>query len=137
MTLLAVEALTVRRDGCPVVDGASLAIGPGGVVGLIGPNGAGKTTLMRAVLGLIPFSGRSSLAALPAAARARAAAFLPQTRTVAWPMPVRALVALGRLPHGGADPAGAVDRAIARMGLAAHRDRPAVALSGGASLRWP
>jgi iron complex transport system ATP-binding protein len=128
---MAIEQLTVRRNGCPVVDAATLAIGPGEVVGLIGPNGAGKTTLMRAALGLLAHQGRSSLAALPAARRARAAAFVPQGRAVAWGIPVAALVALGRLPHGGADPGDAVGRAIRRMGLGPHRDRPATALSGG------
>ena len=50
---LTLSALTVRRDGCPVVDRVSLAVPPGQFVGLIGPNGAGKSTLMRAALGLI------------------------------------------------------------------------------------
>ncbi len=128
---MSLRSLTVRRGECPVVDRATLDVTAGEVAGLIGPNGAGKTTLMRAALGLIPHAGRSSLAALPPLARARAAAYLPQGRQVAWPVPVAALVALGRLPWGGADPDGAVERAIARMGLAAHRDRPATALSGG------
>ncbi|MFN3644066.1 MAG: ABC transporter ATP-binding protein [Gemmobacter sp.] len=131
MTLLRLEALTVRRAGCPVVDDATLEVRPGEVVGLIGPNGAGKTTLMRAALGLIAHEGRSSLAALDPGARARAAAFIPQGRAVAWPVSVTALVALGRLAQGGADAGGAVDRAIARMGLGPHRDRPATELSGG------
>ncbi|MEN8684068.1 ATP-binding cassette domain-containing protein, partial [Marivita sp.] len=50
MTLLSVQNLTVRRGECPVVDAASLTIGPGECVGLIGPNGAGKTSLLRGAL---------------------------------------------------------------------------------------
>ncbi|MBD3765550.1 MAG: ABC transporter ATP-binding protein [Rhodobacterales bacterium] len=137
MTLLRIDHLTVRRGHCPVVDDVSLTVAAGEVVGLIGPNGAGKTTLMRAALGLMPHRGTSSLAQLAPAARARAAAFLPQGREVAWPVTVADLVALGRAPwarDAAADRA-AVDRAIARMGLAAQRDRPATALSGGEQAR--
>ena len=37
-----------------VVDGVSLSISPGEIVGLLGPNGAGKTTSFHLILGLIP-----------------------------------------------------------------------------------
>lgn len=39
------------------LDGASLEIPAGRIVGLIGPNGAGKTTALKAILGLVPFEG--------------------------------------------------------------------------------
>ena len=136
MTTLAVSHLTVRRGQCPVVDDVTLSVAGGEFVGLIGPNGAGKTTLLRAALGLLPHEGASSLSALSADARAHAAAWLPQTREIAWPMPVADLVALGRLPHGAADATDpAVARALDRMGLAAFRDRAATELSGGEQAR--
>lgn len=138
MTLLALDNLTVRRGACPVVDHVSLTVAEGEFVGLIGPNGAGKTTLLRAALGLLPHEGTSSLTRLAAGPRARAAAFLPQGREIAWPVTVGALVALGRGPHRGAGEAAdraAVDRALARMGLEAFRDRRATALSGGEQAR--
>jgi iron complex transport system ATP-binding protein len=134
MTLMHLDALTVHRGTCPVVDGISLSVGPGECVGLIGPNGAGKTTLLRGALGLLPATGHSSLASLPPEARARAAAWLPQARDIAWPVTVATLVALGRLPHQG-DGTAAVDRALDRMGLAAYRARTATELSGGEQAR--
>ena len=139
MSLLRLENLTVRRGPCPVVDGVTLTVAEGDCVGLIGPNGAGKTTLLRAALGLERFSGHSSLAALPATTRARAASFLPQARQIAWPVDVETLVALGRLPHAGARPgpadAAAVEAALARMGLEGFRHRIATRLSGGEQAR--
>ena len=139
--LLTLDKLTVRRGECPVVDGVSLSVAPGEFVGLIGPNGAGKTTLMRAALGLLPHEGASTLSALPEHDRARAAAWMPQARQIAWPMAVETLIALGRIPYlarGGrmqAQDQAAVDRAIAQMGLEAYRNRTATQLSGGEQAR--
>ena len=137
MTLLDASGLTVRRGGRAVLRDVALSVGAGECVALLGPNGAGKTTLLRALLGLVPFEGRSSLAGLAPLERARRAAWLPQTREIAWPVPVRDLVALGRHPHSRGGPAGsaAVDAALTRLGLQGLADRPATALSGGEQAR--
>jgi peptide/nickel transport system ATP-binding protein len=56
--LLAVRGLSVDfvTDGgvAQVLDGISLDVGPGEVVGLVGESGCGKTTLARAILGILP-----------------------------------------------------------------------------------
>lgn len=138
MTLLTLDRLTVRRGLCPVVENVSLTVQGGEFIGLIGPNGAGKTSLMRAALGLLPHEGRSSLTALAPRPRARAAAFLPQGREIAWPVSVEALVTLGRGAHHGTSAESdraAVDRALDRMGLQNYRARAATALSGGEQAR--
>ena len=137
MSLLDASGVTVRRGERAVVRDVSLSVAPGECVALLGPNGAGKTTLLRALLGLTSFEGRSSLSALPPLERARRAAWLPQTREVAWPVSVRDLVALGRHPHarGGRAGEAAVDAALDRLGLRALADRPATDLSGGEQAR--
>ena len=52
MALLAVQNVTKRFGGIVAVDGVSLDVGAGEIVGLIGPNGAGKTTLFNLVTGI-------------------------------------------------------------------------------------
>jgi len=57
--VLEIDAVTVRFGGITALDGVSMAIHPGEIVGLLGPNGAGKTTLFNAVSGFIkPEAGR-------------------------------------------------------------------------------
>ena len=137
MSLLSVRDLTVMRGDCPVVDGVSIDLEASEIVGLIGPNGAGKTSLMRGALGILPTGGTSSLAALSPRDRARAVAWMPQSREIAWPVSVESLVTLGRIPHLPAGPgdAAAVTRALDRLDLASFRDRIATRLSGGEQAR--
>lgn len=141
LTEISIENLSVTLGGKSVLAGINLTVKTGECVGLIGPNGAGKTTLLRAAMGLIPASGGSSLADLSPRARARIAAFLPQARNIAWPMSVARTVALGRLPHLapgaaiGPEDRAALNAAMDTMDLAALKDRPATALSGGEQAR--
>src|SRR5438874_13695988 len=52
MALLSVQKVTKRFGGIVAVDGVSLDVGLGEIVGLIGPNGAGKTTLFNLITGI-------------------------------------------------------------------------------------
>ena len=96
--LLSVRALEVSfatdRGPARVLDGISLDIAPGEVVGLVGESGCGKTTLARAILGVLPvgaarihagqivFQGRDLLREDPGIVndrvRGRAITFIPQ-----------------------------------------------------------
>jgi ABC-type branched-subunit amino acid transport system ATPase component len=58
---LEVADLRVSFGGLNALDGASITVRPGEIVGLIGPNGAGKTTLINAVSGMLPARGRVRL----------------------------------------------------------------------------
>jgi branched-chain amino acid transport system ATP-binding protein len=59
MPLLEVKDLSVRYDKAQILNGVSLAVEDGELVGLVGPNGAGKSTLLRAVSGLVRFEERA------------------------------------------------------------------------------
>jgi iron complex transport system ATP-binding protein len=137
MSLMSLRDLSVTRGEVTAVDRVSFNVEPTEIVGLIGPNGAGKTTLMRAALGLLPAAGHSSLARLSPRDRARTAAWMPQTREIAWPVTVETLVTLGRIPHLPASPrdAAAVEAALSRLDLLPFRARKATELSGGEQAR--
>lgn len=52
--LLEGRDLSIAFGGVRAVDGVSIAVERGELVGLIGPNGAGKTTLLRLLTGILP-----------------------------------------------------------------------------------
>lgn len=58
MSILKVENVRVAFDREAVVEGIDFSLGRGETLAVVGPNGAGKTVLVRAILGLVPFSGR-------------------------------------------------------------------------------
>jgi branched-chain amino acid transport system ATP-binding protein len=63
VSLLELEAVTVRFGGVAALEEVSFAVAKGELLGLIGPNGAGKTTMLRAITGVVsPERGRVRLA---------------------------------------------------------------------------
>ena len=62
MSVLKAESVAKSYGGRRVVNGISLEVKGGEVVGLLGPNGAGKTTTFHMMVGLVrPDDGRVSM----------------------------------------------------------------------------
>ena len=53
MSLISTEALAKEYGDRRVVDGVSIHVKPGEIVGLLGPNGAGKTTTFNMIVGIV------------------------------------------------------------------------------------
>ena len=140
--MLAAREVGVVLEGVPVVDHVGFTLEEGEWLGLIGPNGAGKTTILRAVGGLVPYSGSIRLqddevGGLRRREVARRVAVVPQIPVIPPDTSVLEYVVLGRTPHlGYAGSPGPRDVVAARSALArldgAHLiDRRLGSLSGG------
>jgi zinc transport system ATP-binding protein len=56
--ILNVSNLTVKISNQEIIDNLNFKIKRGITLAIVGPNGAGKTTLFRALLNLVPYSGK-------------------------------------------------------------------------------
>jgi ABC-2 type transport system ATP-binding protein len=127
------------EDAVRAVDGVSLAVDSGTVVGLLGPNGAGKTTLIKSVLGLVvPDAGEVRLAGVDPHADTREAyrhvgAMLEGARNVYWKLTVRENLEFFAAV-GGESPAALRERhdaLLEQLSLAGKADTPVNDLSRG------
>ena len=74
LPVLAATGLVKTYGHHRALNGFTLAVAPGEIVGLVGPNGAGKTTFVEIVAGLVrPEAGQAIVAGIPVSARPRAA----------------------------------------------------------------
>lgn len=123
-----------------VVNGVSLTVGRGEIVGLLGPNGAGKTTTFYMIVGFIrPTGGSVSLdgrliTGLPMYRRARLGiGYLPQESSVFRKMSVadNLMSILETLRLGRSERIERRDRLMDALGITRLADQKAYTLSGG------
>ncbi|MFI6709284.1 metal ABC transporter ATP-binding protein [Nonomuraea sp. NPDC050478] len=145
-TAFAMTGGRVALDGRPVLAGVDLTVREGEVVAIMGANGSGKSTLVRALLGLTPLSGGTTLLYGSPPARFRhwwRIGYVPQRLAIGGGVPatVREVVTSGRVarrrrlsPYRQEDRE-AVARALDAVGLADRAGDSAQALSGGQQQR--
>lgn len=131
-----VKSYKLRR----VVDGVSLEVNKGEVVGLLGPNGAGKTTSFRMTVGMIrPDAGQvlfkgEDVSKMPMYKRARLGmGYLSQEPSVFQKLTVRenVLAILETLPISHKEQMKRLEEHLDELGLATLSNSKAFMLSGG------
>jgi lipopolysaccharide export system ATP-binding protein len=123
-----------------VVDGVSVRVEEGEIVGLLGPNGAGKTTTFSMILGLVPLDGGrvflrdEDITDRPMYLRARKGlVLLPQEPSAFRKLSVaeNLLAVLETRMAGASARAARVDAALEEFGLEKLAGAKALTLSGG------
>ena len=93
--LVVVENLTKTYRGRPALDGLSLDLPPGRIVGLMGSNGSGKTTLLKILAGVLAdYDGRVRIAGHDPGPESKAlVSFLPDASFLASGLTASAAIA--------------------------------------------
>ena len=139
-SLLSSENLVKSYNNRRVVDGVSINIKPGQVVGLLGPNGAGKTTSFYMIVGLVPadsgsvfFEGQD-ISKVPMYKRAQLGmGYLSQEPSIFRRLTVKdnILAILETLDINSSEKKERLQDLLNELGLNKVADQKAITLSGG------
>ena len=139
--LVSVEDIHTYYGKSHILDGVSLRVGAGEVVGLLGRNGVGKSTTLKTIMGLVsPERGRivfagKSIEGLPAHRLARLGiGYVPEDRRIFRLLTVMENLRTGLDRHGVTDARKQelLDKVFAYFPvLAERRNQPGGTLSGG------
>jgi len=124
--MIEIQDLTKTYEGFKAVDGLSLRVERGEILGLVGPNGAGKTTSLRCLAGIIPpTAGRIAICGFdldehPVEARQRLA-FVPDEPHLFEHLTVWDHITLFSRLYGVADGTARGEELLERNGLTEQR----------------
>lgn len=142
--MIRADQITWTLEGNKLLDSCTFNFSRGEFVGVIGPNGAGKSSLLKVLAGIqkpssgsVSFTGavEQNLFSVAPELRAKKLGYLAQQERSAWPISVKDLVLLGRLPWRDEKETALLVLQLARVLQAteAHHlvDRLVTTLSGG------
>ncbi len=133
--MLVAEGLTRRFGDVVALDGLSLRVAPGELLGFLGPNGSGKTTALRSILGISePDSGTVTWKGAPLDREARSRfGYLPEERGLYPGMKIAEQLAYFATLYGVGRAAArkAANEWLERLGLGDRLDDKVDALSLG------
>ena len=131
--MLALQGLSRRYGRTVALDGLSLEVPEGEVVGFVGPNGAGKTTAMRIALGVLEADGGEVLWRGEPATREvqRGFGYMPEERGLYPKMRVDRQLRYLAVLHGRDDADAAATRWIDRLGIVERAEQRVEELSLG------
>lgn len=133
--ILKVENLSVRLDGNVVLEKVSFSLPLGELLMVLGPNGAGKSILIKAILGIVAYSGTVDISFRRSGLKR--IGYVPQyidfDRSIV--LTVAEVVEFGLLGLKVANPRQKVDEMIKLVGLEGKANDSFASLSGGQSRR--
>lgn len=135
-----INNLNVFYDDVLALENINLKIKEKDFLGIIGPNGGGKSTLLKAILGLVPYSGTIKFFSQAPQKTSKYLSFVPQFSNFDpnFPINVREVVAMGRLPgnfklfhHLSKNDDFIIDKVLEKLNILDLKYRQIGQLSGG------
>ncbi|NPA76019.1 MAG: metal ABC transporter ATP-binding protein [Euryarchaeota archaeon] len=140
MPAISTENLTVQYGDYYALENLSVEIEHPSLVVIMGPNGAGKTTFLKALLGLITYSGKIRIFNKPPQEARELIGYLPQRDTINMNVPLRVkdvllLPLTSRSLSIKKEYVSLAKQNLSRVGMAEHWNSKFGALSGGQQQR--
>ncbi len=147
MTILKAQSVSLNMGNIQCLERVDLQLKKGEMIGLIGPNGAGKSSLLKVMAGLQKATCGTVLlkdqdiSNCNSRERGKILGYLEQNGDIHWPLQVRRLVELGRVPHMpgwgslNEEDRYKVEAALKQTDTWHLKDRTATTLSGGEKCR--
>lgn len=137
--MIKIEHLNVFYSENKALTDVQLKLESGGIIGMIGPNGAGKSTLIKAILNIIPYSGKVLIAGKESKNFLKNIAYVEQKSNIdlTFPITVKECVSLGTytglklFQKVGSKEWLRVAQALEKVNLSEYANRQIGELSGG------
>ena len=138
-SIVEIKNLGVRYDDIVALEHVNLTIYNNDFIGIIGPNGGGKSTLVKAIMGIIPYSGSIEYSTILLRHKKPHIGYLPQISSFdkAFPISVSEVILSGlQAERGlfsryGRNERKRVEETLERVSLLELRNRAIGELSGG------